>query len=99
MKHVKRDFNEHGRHGRQRGILSRAIVFDERTLDRAIWGQSPSSPPESVSSRSSNEYEPLLRRDIENNVLTALSGDDIDSATMLWQHENALIRIPAQFVR
>ena len=30
---------------------------------------------------------------------TVLSGDDIDSATPVWQHENALIRVPAQFVR
>lgn len=39
------------------------------------------------------------RRDVENNVLTELSGENIDSATPIWQHENALIRIPAQILR
>jgi len=36
---------------------------------------------------------------IEGNVEAPLLGEDLDSFTLPWEHDNALIRLPAQFIR
>ncbi|KAI1289030.1 hypothetical protein F5Y03DRAFT_378531 [Xylaria venustula] len=36
---------------------------------------------------------------VEDNIEAPLLGHDLDSRTPLWQHDNAWIRLPAQFIR